>query len=78
MSKTHDYTQRGWGHDFYIDEIINKGKKIGMGGWGHGIRKGDFLILPNQGTTTRYRVAKVEYHMAPSDMWRISAVHAPR
>lgn len=75
---THDYTRRTWGHDFYIHEVVNGGQLLRMGGWGHGIRKGDDLLLPNGGATTRYRIREIEYAHDPSDMWHALAVFKPR
>lgn len=76
--KTHDYTVRFWGHDFMISKIIGKGEEIHMAGWGSGLSKSDYLLLPNGATTTRYQILKVEYFSAPSDMWKVHARFAPR
>jgi hypothetical protein len=80
VGKTHDYTKntRGWGHDYAVIGIINKGKKIVMSGWGKGISKGDFLLLDNGMISTRYRVLTVFYYSDPADMWSIKAQFAPR
>ena len=74
---THDYTRRYFGHDFTITPI-DGGMRAKLMGWGTGIRKGDYLILPNGERTTRYRVDKVKYMLDPKDMWRIEASFAPR
>lgn len=74
---THDYTQRGWGHD-YTFSPGNGGRTGSMTGWGHGIERGDYLLLHNGGGSTRYRVAKIEYYSDPSDMWNAEVVFAPR
>lgn len=76
-TKTHDYTRRGWGHDFTF-EPEQGGKQGSMMGWGHGLNNGDYLILPVRGGTTRYQIETVEYFMNPSDMWKASVVFAPR
>lgn len=73
----HDYTKRYWGHD-YTFEPIDGGMKGRMMGWGSGIEKGDFLLLDNEGQSTRYLVRRIEYFQDPPDMWRIDAVFAPR
>lgn len=78
MQKTHDYTQRFWGHDFAIHEVIDKGRKLRTSGFGRGIREGDYLILPNEGHTTRYQVENIEYMLDPDDMWFAGLVFAPR
>lgn len=74
--KEHDYTVRGWGHDFVIDKV--DGRTLHLTGWGTGIQAGDYLILPNQGRTTRYKVETVTYLGNPADMWSIVATWAPR
>ena len=78
MPNTHDYTLRFWGHDYYITKVINKGKKIIIGGFGHGINKGDYLLLPNAGNSTRYKVNEIEYKSDPPDMWNATASFSPR
>jgi len=78
MNKTHDYTGRGWGHDFTIQKIDKVNNILSMSGWGTGISKGDYLILPNKGETTRYQVKEIKYYNDPSDMWSMKAVYAPR
>lgn len=75
---THDYTKRGWGHDYVIHSVIRDGQELRMSGWGRGIRAGDFLLLENEGSSTRYRVESISYHRDPSDMWAAAAVFAPR
>lgn len=82
--KTHDYTNRYWGHDFAIHKV--DGLRLDMSGWGDGLEVGDFLILPNNRamggdgarSTTRYRVESVRYTYDPPDMWFVIAVFAPR
>lgn len=76
--KTHDYTKRFWGHDFTIMEIVDGGQQLHMMGWGHGIQKGDYLLLPNKGATTHYKVHAVDYFADPPDMWKLVAKFSPR
>ncbi len=66
------------GHDFSTFEVISGGMKLKLMGHGSGIKKGDYLILPNGADTTRYKVDTVEYFLDPSDMWKIEASFAPR
>lgn len=75
---THDYTQRGWGHDYAINRVIDGGTVLRASGWGSGISEGDFLILPNGEATTRYRVESIEYYRDPPDMWSADLWFAPR
>lgn len=75
---THDYTNRSWAHDFHISEVMEKGKRLRMGGWGKGIKSGDYLILPNGESSTRYKVKTIKYQRDPSDMWRAEVTFAPR
>lgn len=75
--QTHDYTNRGWGHD-YIFNPVDGGLRGKISGFGVGIREGDFLILQNKGDTTRYRVESIKYCSDPKDMWHAEVVFAPR
>jgi hypothetical protein len=76
--KTHDYTQRTWGHDYTVLSVIENGQRLRLSGWGFGIRTGDYLILPNGSATTRYHVDSIDYRMDPRDMWFAEATFAPR
>lgn len=75
---THDYTERTWGHDFVVHKIWNEGRTLDVSGWGEGIEKDHFLILPNHGSTTRYVVTEINYRYDPPDMWHARLVFAPR
>lgn len=75
--KTHDYTQRYWGHDYAITGI-HANNVIGLMGWGHGLFKGDFIRLQNGESETRYRLTEIDYLGDPRDMWRAKAKWAPR
>lgn len=75
--RTNDYTVRGWGHDYTFDPVDN-GQRGRMMGWGHGIEPGDYLILPADPGTTRYRVKSIRYFSDPPDMWSAEVVFAPR
>lgn len=74
---THDYTKRGWGHDFTFSPIKG-GLEGDMMGWGSGIRVGDYLIIPNGTSTTRYQVTTIRYFSDPADMWSARVRFAPR
>lgn len=76
--KTHDYSRQCWGHAASILRVIDGGKKLRVGGHGHGISGGDFLVLPNEGATTRYRVDRIEYMRDPTDQWFADLTFAPR
>lgn len=81
---THDYTSRGWGHDFCIRDVIKGGRVLKASGWGNGIEKGDFIIIPNSNPppgandSTRYRVKEISYCSDPRDMWHATLTFAPR
>ncbi len=75
---THDYTNRHWGHDFYISDVMEYGEQLLVGGWGKGIKAGHYLILPNGESSTRYKVKSIEYHRDPADMWSAEVTFAPR
>lgn len=76
--QTHDYTRRTWGHDCTTLKVIDGGQRLRLSGWGHGIKAGDYLILPNGNGTTRYRVDSIDYQMDARDMWFAEATFAPR
>jgi MioC protein len=76
--KEHDYTQPEWGHSFNIIKSENGGHRLKVVGWGLGIKKKDYLILPNEGGTTRYRVTEINYYFDPRDMWNATLEFAPR
>lgn len=76
--KTHDYTDRSWGHDYFILTVIDKGQQLMAGGWGNGISQSDYLILSNGAGTTRYLVEKIRYEYDPPDMWFATLKFAPR
>jgi len=81
MSKTHDYTKRGWGHDFAIMDIIDGGLQVKVMGWGRGIKKGDLIILANEHSPSGgspYRITDIEYKLDPSDMWSLEGEFEPR
>ena len=74
---THNYTHRYWGHDFTFSPETPEAPAHMMG-WGEGIIKGDYLILPNAEKTTRYLVVDVKYFSDPPDMWSADVMFAPR
>ena len=74
--KTHDYTKRGWGHDLSWDVL--DGQKLKIIGWGGGVSAGDFLILPNAGSSTRYKVDEISYYSDPRDQFKAIASFSPR
>ncbi len=75
--KTHDYTNRYWGHDYAITQLFPK-NVIALTGWGRGLEVGDFIILENEESSTRYKLLEVDYLLNPSDMWHAKAKFAPR
>lgn len=76
---THDYSKRGWGHDYFITDVAQEGLVLKAGGWGDDIESGDFLILQDQkGGTTRYKVVTIRYESDPTDMWWATLEFAPR
>lgn len=81
--KTHNYTDRFFGHDYVITEVCDNGQKLNMMGWGHGISAGDYILLvrdEKNGTRadTRYKVETITYMADPKDMWTMVAAFAPR
>ncbi|WP_163869574.1 hypothetical protein [Myxococcus eversor] len=76
--KTHDYTERYWGHDYSIQEVRDDGRSLTAMGWGCGIEEGHFLLLRNGAGSTRYLVRRIRYMADPHDMWSASLEFAPR
>lgn len=76
--KTHDFTATKWGWNAQVMHVHEQGKRLGLVGWGNGISKGDYLILPNGDDSTRYQVEGIKYRADPADMWFADAVFAPR
>ena len=74
---THDYTKRYWGHDFTFSPKSFEASAHMMG-WGKGIKKGDYLVLPNTEKTTRYQIMSIEYFTDPPDMWSADVEFVPR
>ncbi len=78
MHKTHDYSDRSWGHDYHIGYITDDGLSISLTGWGMGIKTGDYIVIKNGSDTTRYKFESIDYHRDPHDMWKGSLSFAPR
>lgn len=82
MPKTHDYGERGWGHDYTWDP--REGGLAGHAtGWGCGIQEGDYLLLKSHSPDsrdgrTRYQVKSISYYLDPPDMWSAELQFAPR
>lgn len=75
---THDFTKRGWGHNYEILDIKKKGLELKVAGWWRGIQAGDYLLFENDGDTTRYKVGGIRYESDPSDMFFANLKFAPR
>lgn len=82
MSKTHNYTNahRYWGHDIHWRLLDSKGQRLDAGGWGGGIKQGDFLLVtnPGNGYETRYQVESIKYYADPADQWSAVLTYSPR
>lgn len=78
MNKTHDFSNREWGHNYTLLGMEEGGIEIRLAGWGMGLRENDYIIIQNGDGTTRYKLETVEYKSNPSDMWFANAVFAPR
>jgi MioC protein len=76
--REHDYTTRHWGHDVAIHRVMDGGNILGVSGWGGGVKRGDYLILPQGEGTTRYQVEHIFYQPDPPDMWSATLHFAPR
>ena len=73
--KGHNYwTQKYWGHD--IATLTVDGLNIEVGGFGKGIKIGDFIILKGpSGGPSAYLITKIRYCLDPRDMFFLSAVY---
>ncbi|MCA1991481.1 MAG: hypothetical protein LDL41_05465 [Coleofasciculus sp. S288] len=65
---TYDYTQYASGQD-YLFEPIDGGRSGYITAQMKGIKRGDYLILPNGSRSSRYQVEEIDYYSNPSDMW---------
>jgi hypothetical protein len=72
----HDYTRRYWGKD--ITYRVVDGQLVGSLWCPTRVRVGDFLILANGDSTTRYRLTEVRPAMDPDDMYHFTATFDPR
>ena len=73
--KTHDYTLPVWGHA--VEVISIKGEDASVVGFGHDVKPGDLLLLPNGAHTTQYQVETIEYKR-PADCWTANIKFKPR
>ena len=77
---THDFTRRYWGHDYSILKVIKNGQKL----WAcvfspMRLREGDFLVLANGDSTTRYQVTgDIDRPLDPGDQYFVPLKFAPR
>lgn len=76
---THNFSSGNmWGLAIYATEIINGGQSIKGHGFGPRIFPGDWVVLPNKQSTTRYRIVTIETVRDPDDMFFFTAVFDPR
>lgn len=54
------------------------GNRLRATGWGAGIKAGDYILLSNGDSDTRYRFCSIDYYADPADMWRAVLEFAPR
>ncbi|EOG5418654.1 hypothetical protein ACLE0S_000372 [Cronobacter malonaticus] len=78
--KTHDFTKpaQRWGHSIGYQLETPDGHRLKAHGWGGGISDGDYLILTNGGSTTRYQVEGIRYMWNVHDQFFCTLVYAPR
>ena len=75
---THDLSAQTWGSNYNLMEVRDGGMEVDLAGWKSGIKIGDFLILKQRNSTTRYLVESIRYEQDPADMWFATASFAPR
>lgn len=77
---THDYRapRRRYGWDLAYEPL--PGNELDAHGWGHGLSKGDYVLLTNPRTSedTRYQIKRLRYCDRPDDMWFATLSFAPR
>ena len=73
---THDYTQGDWGRNLAFTHVGN-GQIGRVSGWGYGVEKGDYLLIPNGAQSARYQVLKIEYKGDPFNEFFADVVFAP-
>jgi hypothetical protein len=75
---THDYRKghRTWGHDLSYRPLPDD--KLKATGWGSGLREGDYMLLSNGDSDTRYQIETIRYFGDPKDMWTATLRFAPR
>lgn len=67
--RIHNYTKRCWGHDFTLTPHADP-VTADITGWGHGLRKHDFLLIPRQaGGTCIYKIETLRWANNVDDMW---------
>jgi hypothetical protein len=76
--QTHNYTKPRWGHSVEILKISNCGFELRVVGYGRGVGKDDFLLLSNEGSSTRYKVLKIEHKGNGTEQWFADLEFAPR
>jgi hypothetical protein len=78
LKPIHDYTQSSWGHSVNIIRVEKEGRYLDVCGWGVRLEKGDYILLPNKGASTRYRIKNISYYSDPPDMWHATLVFDAR
>jgi hypothetical protein len=72
---THDFTR---GRVEYSLSPNAQGDRAVMIGWRQDVRTGDFIILPNNNFTTRYKVHEVAYVKSTATMFKAYLIFDPR
>lgn len=67
--KVHDYTRLSNEIDYAFEAIDNDAQSGYMTAQGKGVRKGDYIVLLQDGVRHHYWVQQLDYYMSPSDMW---------
>lgn len=75
----HDYRDEicTWGHSITYTPYDDHSPFTALG-FGRGISEGDYLLLSNKDSTTRYKVASISYFHNVTDQWAALLVFAPR
>jgi hypothetical protein len=72
-----DNSNRYWGHDIAVSPYTVTPGRINATGWGHGISKGDYLLVGRPEAPRKLKVLEIEYGPDPQDFWSATLSVAP-
>ncbi|MDX2240310.1 MAG: hypothetical protein NW224_06485 [Leptolyngbyaceae cyanobacterium bins.302] len=70
QNQIHDYSKLVNGIDYVFEQITDeKNKKGYMTAQKRGVKKGDRVLLMQDGKTREYNIQDLTYYSSPNDMW---------